>query len=105
MLKNLLGMMYLHITLPYGSLSSGHHFVFLLVPFFSVLFLHHNGPFEKHNCAEKVPKYKNLYFTVLKKEILKRILLSGFKVGWSIAVILYIAKTHEFQVASHPYLD
>jgi len=36
---------------------------------------------------------------------LKRILLSGFKLGWSIAMILYIARTHEFQIASHPYLD
>jgi hypothetical protein len=48
---------------------------------------------------------KLLYFTVLKKELLKRILLSGFKLGWSIAMILYIATTHEFQIASHPYLD
>jgi len=45
---------------------------------------------------------KLLYFTVLKKELLKRILLSGFKLGWSIAMI---ARTHEFQIASHPYLD
>jgi len=43
--------------------------------------------------------------TFLKREILKRILLSGFKLGWSIAMILYIATTHEFQIASHPYLD
>jgi hypothetical protein len=43
--------------------------------------------------------------TVLKQEILKRILLSGFKIGRSIAMILYIATTHEFQIASHPYLD
>jgi hypothetical protein len=30
-------------------------------------------------------------------EFLKRILLSGFKLGWSIAIILYITTTHEFQ--------
>jgi len=53
----------------------------------------------------KVGSTKLLYFTVLKKELLKRILLSGFKLGWSIAMILYIATAHEFQIASHPYLD
>jgi len=41
-----------------------------------------------------------LYFTVLKKELLNR--LSGFKFGWSIAMILYIARTHEFQIAHIP---
>jgi hypothetical protein len=50
-----------------------------------------------------VKKYISYHNTVLKKELLKRI-LSGFKLGWSIA-ILYIATTHEFQIASHPYLD
>jgi len=35
---------------------------------------------------------------------LERILLSGFKLGWSFAMI-YIPTTHEFQLASHPYLD
>ena len=43
--------------------------------------------------------------TVLRKELLKRILLPSFKLGWSIAIILYIATTHEFQIASHRYLD
>jgi len=43
--------------------------------------------------------------TVLKKELLKRVLLSGFKLGCSIAMILYIPTTHEIQIASHPYLD
>jgi len=52
-----------------------------------------------------VKKYVISYNTVLKKELLKRILLLGFKLGWSIAMILYIATKHEFQVASHPYLD
>jgi hypothetical protein len=33
------------------------------------------------------------------------ILLLGFKNRWSNAVILYIATSHEFQIASHPYLD
>jgi len=45
------------------------------------------------------------YFTVLKMELWTRMLLSGFKLGWFIARILYIATTHEFQIASHPYLD
>ena len=38
----------------------------------------------------KVGSTKLLYFTVLKKELLKR-LLSDFKLGWSFA-ILYIVK-------------
>jgi len=52
-------------------------------------------------------QFKNISYhnTVLKKELLKRILLSGFELGWSIAMILYIATTHEVQIASHPYLD
>jgi hypothetical protein len=48
---------------------------------------------------------KLLYFTVLKEERLKRILLSGFKLGRFIAMILYKARTREFQIASQPYLD
>ena len=31
--------------------------------------------------------------------------LDGFKLGWSNAMKLYIARAHEFQMASHPYLD
>jgi hypothetical protein len=50
----------------------------------------------------EVGRTKLLYFTILKKEPLKRILLSDFKTGWSIAMI---ARKHEFQTASHPYLD
>jgi len=46
---------------------------------------------------------KLLCFTVLKEELLKRILLSGFKLGRHIAMILYKARTHEFQIASRPY--
>jgi hypothetical protein len=30
--------------------------------FFSVLFLDHNGPFQEHNYAEKVWKYKIVIF-------------------------------------------
>jgi len=37
----------------------------------------------------KVGSTKLLHFTAFKKELLKRILLSGFKLGWSIAMILY----------------
>jgi hypothetical protein len=44
-----------------------------------------------------------LYFTVLKEELLKRILSSGFKLGWFIAMVLYKARTHKFQIASQPY--
>ena len=46
---------------------------------------------------------KLLCFTVLKEELLKRILLSGFKLGRHIAMILYKARTHKFQIASRPY--
>jgi hypothetical protein len=46
------------------------------------------------------------YNTVhIRKLLKKKILLSGFKLGWSIAMLIYIAATHEFQIASHPYLD
>jgi hypothetical protein len=53
----------------------------------------------------QLKKYKFYHNTVLERELLKKILLSGFKLGWSIVMILYIATTHEFQIASHPYLD
>ena len=73
---------------------------FFLSFFWIIMALFRNTVIER-----KVGSTKLLHFTVFKKELLKRILLSGFKLGWSIAMILYIARTHEFQIASHPYLD
>jgi hypothetical protein len=60
--------------------------------------------FRNTSIERRVGNSKLSYFTVLKKKLLKRVLLSGFIFGWPIA-ILYVATIHEFQIASHPYLD
>jgi len=76
---------------------SGPHFSFL------GQFQGNTGSFGGHKYKEKGHKVQNYYILLfLKKELLSSTLLSGFKFGWSIAVILYIGRKHEFQIAHIP---
>jgi len=60
-------------------------------------------PFHGHNYKEKGSKVWNFYVLLfLKMELLNSTLLSGFKIGWSIDIIIYIARKHEFQIAHIP---
>jgi len=69
----------------------------------SFLFQGKTGSFRGHNYKEKGCKVENDYILLfLRKEILNSTLLSVFKFGWSIAMILYIARKHEFQIAHIP---
>ena len=95
--------MYLHITLPYGFLQGN---TFLFFPLVSLSFCQIILALFRNTIIErKIGSTKLLYFTVFEVELLIRILLSGFKIGCSIAMVMYIATTHEFQIAPHPYLD
>ena len=59
--------------------------------------------FWNQNHKEKDRKVENYYILLLsRKELLNSTLLSGFKFGWSITMILYIARKHEFQIAHIP---
>ena len=51
----------------------------------------------------KVRKVQNDYILLfLRNKLLNSTLLSGFKFGWYIGMILYIARKHEFQIAHIP---
>ena len=51
----------------------------------------------------KVVKSKIIIFCCfIRNKLLNSMLLSGFKFGWFIAMILYIARNHEFQIAHIP---
>jgi len=55
------------------------------------------------NYKEKGCKVENYYILLfLRKKLLNSTLLSVFKFGWSIAMILYIGRKHEFQIAHIP---
>jgi len=69
----------------------------------SFLFRGNTVSFQGHNYKEKSRKVQNYYILLfLKKELLNSTLLSDFKFGWSITMILYIARKHEFQIAHIP---
>jgi hypothetical protein len=92
---------YIPIWVPLFGATPFFSFSLVFLSFFQIrLALFRNRIIER-----KFGSTKLLYFTVLKKELLKTTLLSGLKLGWSMAMILFIATTHEFQIASHPYLD
>jgi len=66
----------------------------------SFLFQGNTGSFQGHNYKEKGCKVENYYILLfLRKELLNSTLLSVFKFGWFIAMILYIARKHKFQIA------
>ena len=59
--------------------------------------------FQGHNNKEKGRKVQNYYILLfLRNKLLNSTLLSCFKFGWSIGMILYIARKHEFQIAHIP---
>ena len=59
--------------------------------------------FQGHNYRAKGHKVQNyIILLFLKKELLNSTLLSGFKFWWSIAMVLYIARKHKFQIAHIP---
>ena len=69
----------------------------------SFLFQGNTGSFQGHSYKQKGRKVRNYYILLfLKKELLNSILLSSFKFGWSITMILFIARKHEFQIAHIP---
>jgi len=69
----------------------------------SFLFQGNMGSLQGHNYKEKVRKVENYFILLfLRKELLNSTLLSVFKFGWSIAMILYIARKHRFQIAHIP---
>ena len=69
----------------------------------SFLFQGSTVSFQGHNNKEKGRKVQNYYILLfLRNKLLNSTLLSGFKFGWSIGMILYIAGKHEFQIAHIP---
>jgi len=61
------------------------------------------GSFHGHNYKGKGRKAQNYYdILFLKVEHLNGTLLCGFKFGWSIVMIIYIVRKHEFQIAHIP---